>query len=101
MPGRRMSWMWSGNGCGRLARLGVEALVVISGLTAVGLAAAAGGTRQSSPRRRARLARAGEAYCSCNWLGQLILVGFDHKTVGTDFPRRTSESQSCNWSGSS
>lgn len=85
MPGRRMSWMWSGNGCGRLARLGVvAALVVISALSAVGLAAAAGGARPSSAHRRARLARAGEAYGSCNWLGQLILVGFDHKTVGTE-----------------
>jgi microcystin-dependent protein len=77
-----MSWMWCNKGRGRPARLGVVvALVVMSGLSAAGLATTAVASGQSASDRPARLASS--HYGACNWLGQVILVGFDFAPAGT------------------
>ena len=63
-------------------RLGMLAALVLSaGLLATGLASAAGGSEQPGAHRRAGIT---SDLSLCNWLGQVMLVGFDYKTTGTE-----------------
>jgi microcystin-dependent protein len=76
-----MSRMWSEKERGGSALLGVVvALVVMSGLSVAGLATAAVASGQSASDRQAKLA---SAHGGCNWLGQVLLVGFNYAPPGT------------------
>src|ERR1035437_6355947 len=77
-----MSWMWCNEGRGRPARLGPgRGTVVMSGLSAAGLATTAVASGQSASDRPARLASS--HYGACNWLRPGVFGGFDFAPVGT------------------
>jgi microcystin-dependent protein len=77
-----MTWMGSVKVRGRLARSGVIiTLVLTCGLATAPLTTAAVRPGQSSEHHQIRLRS--PAFASCNWLGQVILVGFNYAPVGT------------------
>jgi microcystin-dependent protein len=73
--------MWSEKGRGRPARLSlIVLLVLISGLSAVGLASAA---RRGKSAGHQQAALSSTHFARCNWIGQVLLVGFDYAPPGT------------------